>query len=51
MQVNRTFWKKVRTTFQAEMNTRYAELRDNGLFSQGGVLGLPATCWDATPRN
>lgn len=40
MQVNRTFWKKVRTTFQAEMNARYAELRDNGLFSQRGVLEL-----------
>ncbi len=40
MQVNRTFWKKVRTTFQAEMNARYAELRDNGLFSQCGVLEL-----------
>ncbi len=40
MQVNRTFWKKVRTTFRAEMNARYAELRDNGLFSQCGVLEL-----------
>ncbi|KMK28646.1 spore coat protein CotH [Pluralibacter gergoviae] len=40
MQVNRNFWKKVRTAYLQEMNARYAELRKSGLFSQDGVLNL-----------
>ncbi|WP_416261794.1 CotH kinase family protein [Gibbsiella quercinecans] len=39
-QVNRNFWKKVRNAYSVEMNARYAELRDNGLFSQDGVYAL-----------
>lgn len=40
MGVNRTFWNKVRTTWLTEMNARYAELRDAGVFSVDTVYTL-----------
>lgn len=40
MGANRTFWNKVRTTWLTEMNARYAELREAGVFSVDTVYTL-----------
>lgn len=40
MSVNRTFWKKVLNAYRTEINARYKELRDLGVFSVDMVYNL-----------